>query len=287
MPELPEVETVRAGLEPVMAGQRLVRVETRRPDLRFPFPDRFAERLSGAVVKAVNRRGKYLVLPLETGEAVIAHLGMSGRFTIEDGAPPETPGDFVYAQTTNPAHDHVVFAMQSGARITFNDPRRFGFMDLVQADALAECRHFADMGPEPLSPAFTSGSLAAALEGRASPIKAVLLDQKTVAGLGNIYVCEALYRAKITPLRQARDLHAEDTVRLARAIRAVLREAIAAGGSSLRDYAGADGQLGYFQHAFDVYGREGGTCPRRGCHGVVERAVQSGRSTFFCRSCQT
>ena len=296
MPELPEVETVRRGLEPVMAGKRLVRVEQRRPDLRFPFPDNFVARTEGQAIVRLGRRAKYLVVELESGEALIMHLGMSGRFTIEapQSAPgaPEMPGDFHHETAQSTAHDHVVFHLEDGARVTYNDPRRFGFMDLVDMADLEVCRHFAAMGIEPLGNQLTAAYLAERAAGRTTDIKAFLLDQRHIAGLGNIYVCEALFRARLSPRRPAGVLanrRGKPTVRAERLvplIRQVLDEAIAAGGSTLRDYRAADGALGYFQHAFAVYGREGEPCPTDGCQGKVRRITQAGRSTFFCGRCQ-
>lgn len=288
MPELPEVETVRRGLEPVMAGLTFAAVETRRRDLRFAFPRGFAKRLVGARVEALDRRGKYMIAPLSTGESLIMHLGMSGRFTIETGEAAgggARPGDFAHAQGCDPKHDHAVFQMsEGGARITYNDPRRFGFMDLVETQALDDCRHFKGMGPEPLGNAFNADALNAALAGRRTSIKAALLDQRVVAGLGNIYVCEALFRAGISPRRKAGSVAGARGTRLAGTIVEVLRDAVAAGGSSLRDFASADGELGYFQHVFDVYDREGEACNT--CGTPVKRLVQGGRSTFFCPACQ-
>ena len=287
MPELPEVETVRRGLAPALEGRRLARVETRRAGLRFAFPARFAERLTGARVEALGRRGKYMTWALDTGETAIVHLGMSGRFTVhtaEESA--RTPGVFVHDPGGIAAHDHVVFETEDGACLVYNDPRRFGFMDLAPTDTIEACRHFAGMGPEPLSNAFSEDSLSAALAGRRTPIKAALLDQRIVAGLGNIYVCEALYRARISPRRLAASVAGARAARLVPAIRIVLEEAIAAGGSTLRDFAHSDGTLGYFQHRFDVYDREGEACRAPGCGAAIARLVQSGRSTFFCPSCQ-
>ena len=287
MPELPEVETVRRGLAPVMEGRRLSLVETRRPDLRFPFPERFSERLTGAQVLGLGRRGKYLTVALDTGETAILHLGMSGRFTVRaPGAAPLALGEFVHDPGGVSVHDHVRFETDEGAEIIFNDPRRFGFMDLVPTEDLEVCKHFAGMGPEPLSNAFSEARLSEALRGKRSPIKMALLDQRVVAGLGNIYVCEALFRARISPRRSAHTVPGVRARRLYPAIRSVLEEAIAAGGSTLRDFAHSDGSLGYFQHRFDVYDREGERCSADGCVGRVERIVQSGRSTFFCPACQ-
>lgn len=288
MPELPEVETVRRGLQPAMEGAVIARVETRRPDLRFALPDGFAARLTGRRVESLDRRGKYLIAHLSSGEALIMHLGMSGRFTIEAAAP-SRPGVFARAQDCNPKHDHVVFHLEAAggageAVVTYNDPRRFGFMDLAAAGELESCRHFKDMGPEPLGNGFSPAGLSAALKGKAAPIKAALLDQRIVAGLGNIYVCEALFRAGVSPRRKAASVAGKRCDRLHAEIVAVLKDAIEAGGSSLKDFAAADGALGYFQHCFDVYGREGEPCRR--CGGGVRRLVQVGRSTFFCPSCQ-
>lgn len=300
MPELPEVETVRRGLEPVLSGARIARLECRRPDLRFPLPPRFAERVAGQRVTALSRRAKYLIAELESGEALVMHLGMSGRFTILPASPAAAEAArvqlaetaFTHAEATDPAHDHVVFETDSGAIVTYNDPRRFGFMLLVAAAERETHKLFAGLGPEPLGNAFSATHLARAASGRRTDLKAFLLDQRNVAGLGNIYVCEALYRAGLSPRRRAgclADARGRPTARadrLAAAIRDVLADAIAAGGSSLRDYAHTDGSLGYFQHAFAVYGREGAPCRRDGCSGTVARIVQAGRSTFHCSACQ-
>ena len=289
MPELPEVETVRRGLAPVMDGARILKAAARRPDLRFPLPKNFAGRLKGAKISALRRRGKYLIGDLSTGESLIMHLGMSGRFTIDAGAAAlgqARPAEFAQAHDCDPKHDHVVIELAGAtrARVTYNDPRRFGFMDLAATQSIEECRHFKDMGPEPLSNAFSPDDLNAALRGKQSIIKAALLDQRVVAGLGNIYVCEALYRAQISPRRRAGSVAGVRGDRLHRAIVAVLRDAIDAGGSTLKDFAAADGALGYFQHRFDVYGREGDPC--RQCGAEIRRLTQSGRSTFFCPDCQ-
>jgi len=285
LPELPEVETVRRGLVPAMEGRRIVRLEARRPDLRFPLPERLADRVSGSRVLALARRAKYLLARLDTGETLLGHLGMSGRVVVEPaGGGAATPGDFTHARATDPAHDHLVFHMEGGGRVTFNDPRRFGYFDLVATAREDASRWLAGLGPEPLDPAFDGPALRDALAGRRTPLKAALLDQAVVAGLGNIYVCEALFRARLSPRRLARSVGPERADRLAAAVKAVVAEAIAAGGSSLRDYAGADGALGYFQNAHRVYGREGGPC--RACRRPVARIVQSGRSTFFCPACQ-
>ncbi len=283
MPELPEVETVRRGLAPVMEGARFASVEMRRKDLRFPLPKRFAARLEGAVVETLGRRGKYLVAGLSTGESLIMHLGMSGRFTIDDAV---RRGEGAASAGGAAAHDHVLFVMigRRRALVTYNDPRRFGFMDLVETAALDESSHFKGMGPEPLGNRFSAETLNQALKGKTAPIKAALLDQRIVAGLGNIYICEALYRAGISPRRRAASVAGRRGERLHSAIVAVLRDAIEAGGSTLRDFAAADGALGYFQHRFDVYGREDEACGV--CKTPVRRLVQAGRSTFFCPVCQ-
>ncbi|NNE40753.1 MAG: bifunctional DNA-formamidopyrimidine glycosylase/DNA-(apurinic or apyrimidinic site) lyase [Marinicaulis sp.] len=279
MPELPEVETVRRGLAPVMEGWRFARVTTRRKDLRFPLPARFRARLEGAMLERLDRRGKYMICALDTGEHLIMHLGMSGRFTIHSGQ----------TDVASEKHDHVMFEMNQGAngdrvKIIYNDARRFGFMDLAEQDALESSRHFKGMGPEPMSNLFSAPVFAEALRGKTAPIKAALLDQRVVAGLGNIYVCEALYRAGVSPRRKAGTTVGKRSDRLHRAIVDVLRDAIEAGGSSLKDFANTSGELGYFQHHFAVYGREGEPCGQ--CGATIERIVQSGRSTFFCRRCQ-
>jgi len=282
MPELPEVETVRRGLIPALEGRRLTRVEQRRPDLRFPFPDDFVQRLTGAVITRLERRAKYLVGRLDRGGLLIMHLGMTGRFEI-DGA---LPGQFEQAVAPDPRHAHVVFETEAGGRVTYYDPRRFGFMGVIDGDDLAVHPWFAGMGPEPLGPDFHAGVLAAAFAGRRQGPKSLLLDQRVVAGLGNIYVCEALHRSGISPLKPAGGLSKRRLGRLTADIKAVLAEAVEVGGSTLRDFAAADGALGYFQHRFRVYGREGEPCPTPGCRGVIERTVQAGRSTFHCPACQ-
>jgi formamidopyrimidine-DNA glycosylase len=284
MPEMPEVETVRRGLSPILVGAQIVRVELRRKDLRFPFPADFARRLEGRRIDALNRRAKYLIAALDDGAALIAHLGMSGSFRIETGEP---IGDFVHPKGKKPEHDHVVLHLDR-ARVIYNDPRRFGFMDLAALDGQESHKFFAGMGVEPLSNAFDAEILAELFRDRRTPLKAALLDQKLIAGLGNIYVCEALHRAGLSPERAAGDVAAAPAKaeRLARAIRDVLNEAVAAGGSSLRDHRQADGSLGYFQHNFRVYDREGAPCVTPKCRGVIARLTQSGRSTFFCPACQ-
>ena len=292
MPELPEVETVRRALEPALAGRTFASVEQRRADLRFPFPANFVDRVAGADVQAVRRRAKYLMIDLSRGETLIVHLGMSGRITVVPHKEPARAVPDLYrtpphdAATALGPHDHVVFTLDDGTTIIFNDHRRFGFMDLAETATLETCRHFLRMGPEPLGNRFSPAHLDSALFGKATPIKAALLDQRIVAGLGNIYVCEALYRAEISPRRLARSVRGKRVARLVPAIRDVLTQAIAAGGSSLRDYAHTDGSLGYFQHTFSVYDREGEPCPRTACGGTVRRIVQSGRSTFYCGRCQ-
>jgi formamidopyrimidine-DNA glycosylase len=290
MPELPEVETVRRGLEPVLKGRRLVRVELRRPDLRFPFPDGFVQRLTGARVEEVGRRAKYLRIALDRGDTLVCHLGMSGRFEISHphggpGGRHRRPGKFHQEVGEEPRHEHVVFLTDDGVRIAYFDPRRFGYMGLIPTDRLDDHPWFAGLGPEPLGAAFDGKVLKAATAGRRQAIKVTLLDQRLVAGVGNIYACEALFAAGIDPRRPAGELSAAEADRLARAVKAVLAEAIEAGGSTLRDFAAADGELGYFQHRFKVYDREGQACPGK-CKGTVERIVQGGRSTFFCPACQ-
>jgi formamidopyrimidine-DNA glycosylase len=285
MPELPEVETVRRGLEPVLAGARLSRVRQNRPDLRFPFPDRFVERLEGATVERLDRRAKYLLFPLSTGETWVTHLGMTGRFTL-DG---RQLGEFEEPAPITGKHEHVSFcAQRDGAthRVGFADARRFGFMGLIPTAEVESHPWFRDLGPEPLGNGFSGARLAEAFAGKKQNIKVSLLDQRVVAGLGNIYVCEALYRARVSPLVAAGQVERSRLDRLAAEVRRVLEDAIEAGGSTLRDFANAEGGQGYFQHRFDVYGREGKPCQGDGCTGVVERVVQGGRSTFWCPSCQ-
>jgi formamidopyrimidine-DNA glycosylase len=284
MPELPEVETVRRGLAPVMEGHVLTHVEARRPDLRFPLPLGFAARLTGRQVQRLTRRAKYLLADLDGGEVLLMHLGMSGRFTI-GGA---LLGEFTHAAAVSPdgfgAHDHIVFETSAGARIVYADHRRFGMMDLFSHNE--GHRLLNALGPEPLSAAFTADSLAASLTGKRTPIKAALLDQTVVAGLGNIYVCEALNRAGVSPTRLADKVDLKRCTRLVPEIKAVLSEAIDAGGSTLRDYRQAGGDLGYFQHSFRVYDRAEEPCPAPSCGGTIKRIVQSGRSTFYCPRCQ-
>lgn len=271
MPELPEVETVVRGLRPVLLSRRLVRVQTRRPDLRWPLPPDLDAKLTGAGVTAIGRRGKYGLVHTDRELVMIFHLGMSGRLRLD---PPELA-----------AHDHVVFETDAGRRIAFNDARRFGSIDLVAADGVEQHAALAALGPEPLGPAFSARYLGRLCEGRLAPIKAMLLDQHAVAGLGNIYVCEALHAAGIHPARPAGTLSTRDRRALVAAVKAVLEAAISAGGSSLRDYVQVDGELGLFQHQWRVYGRAGQACSQ--CGGDVTRIVQSGRSTFLCDSCQS
>lgn len=286
MPELPEVETVRGGLAPVLEGRRLARVEARRPDLRFPFPDNFVQVLTGATVVKMGRRAKYLLARLDREDTLVMHLGMSGRFEISRPEGQERPGQFHYAPDPDPKHAHVLFETEEGVRVTYYDPRRFGYMALVNTATMHLHPWFAELGPEPLSDAFDAARLKAAFAGRKQGPKTLLLDQRIVAGLGNIYVCEALHRARISPFKPAGKIAAAKLPPLVQAIRDVLGEAIRAGGSTLRDYAQADGALGYFQHSFRVYDREGRPCPNEGCKGVVAREVQAGRSTFYCPVCQ-
>ncbi len=289
MPELPEVETVRRGLAPHLDGARLTRVVARRPDLRFPLPEGFVQRLTGARVGALARRGKYILAPLDGGDTLIMHLGMTGRFTVKPGAAAQAPKkepDAALAAPADPRHAHVVFETDAGAQLTYFDARRFGYMDLIETARLEDHPRFAGMGPEPLSGAFDAAHLAQAFAGRRQGPKTLLLDQSVVAGLGNIYVCEALHRARLSPMRPAGEIGPRRRAALVRAIREVLSEAIEAGGSTLRDYASVQGAMGYFQHDFRVYGREDQPCSTPGCGGAIERTVQSGRSTFHCPVCQ-
>jgi len=286
MPELPEVETVRRGLEPVLTGARLMRVTARRPDLRFPLPQGFGQRLTGARIDALSRRGKYILATLDRGETLIIHLGMTGRFEILDPRAAKRPGQFALAAPADPKHAHVIFETDAGAQVTYFDARRFGFMDLAASDNWETHPRFVGMGPEPLSPGFDAACLSQALSGRRQNIKATLLDQHIVAGLGNIYVNEALYRARISPFREAGDLNGGQCRALVLMVKTVLEEAISAGGSTLRDYVNPSGELGYFQHAFQVYGREGEPCPTSQCRDAIARTVQGGRSTFYCPRCQ-
>ncbi len=292
MPELPEVETTRRGLAPAMGGKRVLKVELRRPDLRFPFQSDFGERIESRTVERVARRAKYLIFNLSGGEALVAHLGMSGSFRIERPGGGEPLARFLRNGARQPIHDHVAFQMSDGVRIVYNDPRRFGFMFVTAGLDLAAHPRMRGIGVEPLDPPLTAAGLAQALARAAAPLKAALLDQRRIAGLGNIYVCEALHRAGLSPWRSAATLAASNDearaalVRLSAAIRRVLMDAIDAGGSTLRDFSGAEGKPGYFQHSFRVYDREGVACSRCGCGGTITRARQSGRSTFYCRECQ-
>ena len=270
MPELPEVETVRRGLALKISGRRIVRAELRRLDLRRPFPPALAERLDGARIGALGRRGKYILIELDADGVLLLHLGMSGRVTVGNAALPAAP------------HDHVVLTLDDDTVIRFNDPRRFGLIDYVRRGEAARHPLLARLGPEPLEASFDGAYLTSKLAGKQTPIKAALLDQRIVAGLGNIYVCEALYRAGLSPKRLAASIGRRRADRLAAAIKSVLTEAIAAGGSSVRDYVQADGELGYFQHHWAVYGREGEPCPGCNCAEGVRRIAQSGRSTFYC-----
>jgi formamidopyrimidine-DNA glycosylase len=291
MPELPEVETVRRGLEPVMDGARFSRVEARRPDLRWPLPKDFAKEIEGKAVRGLGRRGKYLLLDLSSGDVLMMHLGMSGSFHVLNGGD-AMPGGYYHERGKLAAHDHIVFHMSNGATITFNDPRRFGCMKLVAREKLDEEPLLRALGPEPLGNAFDAAMLAQACRGKKTSLKAALSDQRIVAGLGNIYVCEALHRARLSPKRRASTIASrtgvpnDHALRLVEGIRQVLNDAIKAGGSSLRDHRQTDGELGMFQHNFRVYDREGERCPTPGCKGTIKRIVQTGRSTFFCPVCQ-
>ena len=282
MPELPEVETVRRGLAPVMEGQVIARAQVNRPDLRWPFPPDMAARLTGRRVMALRRRSKYILADLDSGETLLIHLGMSGRMLVSG----DPLGLFVHDHPMAEKHDHVVLHIANGARITFNDPRRFGAMDLLETATADQHKLLSVIGPEPLGNDFNEPYLVAALKGRNTPVKSALLDQRIVAGLGNIYVCEALFRARISPQRRAGQIAATRVAAMVPIIRQVLAEAIEAGGSSLRDFRQADGELGYFQHSFDAYGREGEPCRAPGCNSTIARIVQGGRSSFYCPKCQ-
>jgi formamidopyrimidine-DNA glycosylase len=282
MPELPEVETVMRGLAPVMQGEVITQAHVNRPDLRWPFPPRMADRLTGQRVLALRRRSKYILLDISSGETLLVHLGMSGRMLISG----DPFGRFLHSHPTPQKHDHVMFDMANGARVTFNDPRRFGAMDLMQTATYKTHTLLAKIGPEPFGNQFNENYLCAALSGRKTPIKSALLDQRIIAGLGNIYVCETLFRAGISPLQKAANLSQKRVAALVLVIRQVLQEAIDSGGSSLRDFRQTDGELGYFQHSFAVYGREGETCCKQSCKTTIKRVVQSGRSSFYCKTCQ-
>jgi len=292
MPELPEVETVRRGLQPVMEGARIVHAEARRKNLRFPFQKDFSARLNGQTVTGLGRRAKYLLADLASGDVLLMHLGMSGSFRIRKQGEEDTPGQFHHPRDKDAAHDHVVFHMSSGADVVFNDPRRFGYMKIIARNAMDEEPLLQGLGPEPLGNEFDARMLAQSCAGKKTSLKAALLDQRVVAGLGNIYVCEALFRSHLSPRRLAATLatkKAEPTDharRLVDAIHAVLNEAIKAGGSSLRDHRQASGELGYFQHSFQVYDRQGEPCRTKACGGIVRRFTQNGRSTFWCPKCQ-
>src|ERR1700677_562651 len=291
MPELPEVETVRRGLTPAMLGTRIDKVELRRADIRFPSPPSFAKRLTGQRILDLKRRAKYLLFELDGGETLIAHLGMSGSFRIEKTVT-STPGKFHHERSKDPKHDHVVLTLDNGWIVTYNDPRRFGFMDLGPTETLEQPPRLRGFGAEPLAPEFDAHRLAKLFAGSRAPLKSALLDQKRIAGLGNIYVCEALFRARLAPSRpasilaNARGAPTKAATAVAKAIRDVLEEAVEAGGSTLRDHRQANGELGYFQHVFKVYDREGLPCARNSCRGIVARITQSGRSTFYCSKCQ-
>lgn len=293
MPELPEVETVRLGLAPVLVGNSFASVEQRRGDLRFPLPKHFAARLQGRKVDALDRRAKYLLARLDDGEVLVMHLGMTGRLSIDHANGKSLDlGEFADEQKRTPNHEHIVFHLADGTAIRYSDTRRFGLMDLIASEALPAHALFKGLGVEPLSAEFTPDWLAAKLKGKATSIKAALIDQRLIAGIGNIYACEALFRAGISPLKLAGSLATKTgkptakTKALVPGIKAVLDDAIQAGGSSFRDYKQADGSLGEFQHRFKVYGRKGKPCAKKGCGGTVRRIVQGGRSTFYCPTCQ-
>lgn len=297
MPELPEVETVRRGLQPAMEGAKITRLELRRKDLRFPFQPDFSARLQGRVITSLGRRAKYLLADLDSGDVLLMHLGMSGSFrVVSDAAAGDEnnvmPGAFHHPRSDERAHDHVVFHMSSGPSVIYNDPRRFGFMKIFARSEIENEPFLKDIGPEPLGNAFDAAMLAGATAGKKTSLKAALLDQRVVAGLGNIYVCEALFRSHLSPRRLAATLATkkgeptDHSKRLVSAIHEVLNQAIKAGGSSLRDHRQTDGELGYFQHSFQVYDREGESCQTDGCSGIVKRFVQNGRSTFWCPKCQ-
>ena len=287
MPELPEVETVRRGLAPAMEGAHFAKVEARRRDLRWPLPKDFAKRLEGQTVEGLGRRAKYLLADLASGDVLLMHLGMSGSFRVGQDA---RPGVYYHERSKSTAHDHVVFHMSNGATVTFNDPRRFGSMKLVARAKLDSEPLLRGLGPEPLGNEFDAAMLAQACASKKTSLKAALSDQRIVAGLGNIYVCEALFRARLSPKRRAATIADRNgqpnarAVALVESIKAVLKDAIEAGGSSLRDHRRTDGALGDFQHNFRVYEREGAPCPD--CKGKIKRIVQTGRSTFYCPSCQ-
>ena len=293
MPELPEVETVRRGLAPILVGHRFAAVEQRRKDLRFPLPAHFAKRLEGRGIEALDRRAKYLLARLDDGEVLVMHLGMSGRFKVDHANGAESaPGSFAHKAADVPKHEHIVFHLDDGSAVRYTDARRFGYMDLIPADSLDTHPLFKGLGVEPLSKDFTPTWLAGKLKGKKTSVKAALFDQRLIAGLGNIYVCEALFRAGLSPFRLAGTIATKTgkatakTIALVAGVKAVLEQAIKAGGSSLRDHARTDGTLGRFQHRFKVYGRAGKPCSRKGCGGTVARAVQNSRSSFYCPTCQ-
>jgi formamidopyrimidine-DNA glycosylase len=300
MPELPEVETVRRGLQPAMEGSKIIKAEVRRKDLRFPFQKDFTARLDGQTVTGLGRRAKYLMADLASGDVLVMHLGMSGSFRVLKEDDEQAPGQFHHPRSEERAHDHVVFHMSSGAAVIFNDPRRFGYMKIIARKALEDEPLLKGLGPEPLGNEFDAAMLARSCAGKKTSLKAALLDQRVVAGLGNIYVCEALFRAHLSPRRLAATLATkagqrkgsaeveptDHAKRLVTAIHAVLNQAIKAGGSSLRDHRQTSGELGYFQHSFQVYDREGEKCQSPGCGGIVKRFTQNGRSTFWCPKCQ-
>jgi formamidopyrimidine-DNA glycosylase len=292
MPELPEVETVRRGLQPAMEGAQISKAEVRRKDLRFPFQKDFVTRLEGQTVTGLGRRAKYLMADLSSGDVLLMHLGMSGSFRVVNDGNGHMPGQFHHRRGEDRAHDHVVFHMSSGAAIIFNDPRRFGYMKVIARRKIEDEPLLEGLGPEPLGNEFDADMLARACANKKTSLKAALLDQRVVAGLGNIYVCEALFRAHLSPRRLAATLATkkgettEHARRLVEAIHAVLNQAIKAGGSSLRDHRQTSGELGYFQHSFQVYDREGEKCQTKGCSGIVRRFNQNGRSTFWCPKCQ-
>jgi formamidopyrimidine-DNA glycosylase len=292
MPELPEVETVRRGLAPVMEGARFAKVEAHRGDLRWPLPKDFAQRLEGQTVSGLGRRGKYLLVDMSSGDVLLMHLGMSGSFRVIKRDNEAAPGEFHYPRAKDSTHDHVLFRMSSGADIIFNDPRRFGYMKVIARSALDEEPLLRGLGPEPLGNEFDAAMLAQSCAGKKTNLKVALLDQRVVAGLGNIYVCEALHRSHLSPRRIAatlatkKDEPTDHAKRLVGAIHTVLNDAIKAGGSSLRDHRQTSGELGYFQHSFKVYDREDEKCTTPRCGGTVKRFTQNGRSTFWCSKCQ-
>jgi formamidopyrimidine-DNA glycosylase len=278
MPELPEVETVRRGLIPRMVGHRIVKLHQRRRDLRVPLPVKFAQKVEGRTIEGIDRRAKYLLIRLDNSQTLIVHLGMSGRMTLHDArSAAEHPFE---------RHDHVVFELDDGWQVRFNDARRFGLMLLVATEGVAKHKAFKGLGPEPLDESFDGAALAARLKGRKTPIKAALLDQKTLVGVGNIYACEALFLSRISPRRSAHTVQGERADKLVAAIKQVLLRSIDDGGSTLRDHVQPGGELGYFQTRFNVYDRMGAICPTEGCGRIVKRLVQSGRSTFYCTQCQ-